>query len=129
MKILLVDDDLVFCDYFTAIAGGGHTVVVAHNALEASEATLEQNFDLIWLDLFLPAVNGFGLINELSSYADTQNIPIALCSSAPGQLTNINLEHFGVVDCFDKADLTPAKLTKILALYNFSFGEEESELG
>ena len=65
-KILLLEDDYnlseTVCEYFEE---EGFDVVCVHDGDDALSKIYEQNFDLLLLDVNVPDLNGFLLLNEL----------------------------------------------------------------
>ncbi len=66
--------------------------------------------DLILLDILLGGPDGFTLLNELGSYADTAEIPIIIVTSL--NLSLRDLSHYNVTAVLNKATMTPALIQK-----------------
>lgn len=66
--------------------------------------------DLILLDILLSGPDGFTLLNELGSYADTAEIPIIIVTSL--NLSLRDLPHYNVAAVLDKSAMTPALIQK-----------------
>lgn len=66
--------------------------------------------DLILLDILLSGPDGFTLLNELGSYADTAEIPIIIVTSL--NLSLRDLAHYNVAAVLDKSAMTPALIQK-----------------
>ncbi|HEY4362936.1 MAG TPA: response regulator [Bryobacteraceae bacterium] len=83
-KILIADDtdkgrELVK----TVLEGSGYHVFEARNGLEAVAGAREHMPDLIILDLHMPGLDGFGVIQELRGQKEFATTPImALTASA-----------------------------------------------
>ncbi|MDD3769885.1 MAG: response regulator transcription factor [Sulfuricurvum sp.] len=71
MKILLLEDDLVLGETIQEmlIEAGYHTLWVKDGA-EAAEKAFEQSFDLYVLDINVPELNGFDLLEGLREAQD-----------------------------------------------------------
>lgn len=81
-KILVIEDDTWLADYLAGIISkAGFEVEISHDGYSAIDKIDDNIPDVIVLDVFLPAANGFALLHELQSYSDTCNIPVVLCSS------------------------------------------------
>lgn len=83
-KILVADDKATSRELVrTVLENAGYTVVEASDGLEALRHARELGPDLIILDLHMPGLDGFGVIEELrrdENFADTP--VIALTASA-----------------------------------------------
>jgi CheY-like chemotaxis protein len=63
------------------IMGLASTVLRAHGGREAIAAARQELPDLIVLDLMMPEVNGFDVVEALSEYPDTARIPILVVTA------------------------------------------------
>jgi CheY-like chemotaxis protein len=70
--------------------------------------------DRIYLDLELGTRNGLTVLNELQSWSDTRTVPIALLSSDGRRLDIGDWRRYGVVEIFDKGELTPEMLNRAM---------------
>ncbi len=57
------------------------TLVGAANGREALQKIQEQQPDLVLLDLFMPELDGFGVMEALKSNPETRHIPIIIVSA------------------------------------------------
>ena len=83
-KILIADDKPTGREFVRAVLEqAGHTVIEAANGPEALSQAREHSPDLIVLDLHMPALDGFGVLQELKHDPHFANTPIiALTASA-----------------------------------------------
>jgi DNA-binding response OmpR family regulator len=77
-RILVVDDDAAgslepVCKY---LAAEGYTVDCVRNGREALEHLLRELPDLVILDLFMPHLDGGGLLEIMRSYLRLQTLPV-----------------------------------------------------
>ena len=81
MKVLVIEDDpdIAFLIQLH-LAGNGQEVVVAQRGDEAIEMAQLERPDLITLDILLPDVDGFTVLEELKSNPATQEIPVVVIS-------------------------------------------------
>jgi CheY-like chemotaxis protein len=85
MKIILVADDKAAGRELvrTVLEKSGYTVIEASDGMEAVRFARERNPDLIILDLHMPGLDGFGVIQELRRDELFATTPImALTASA-----------------------------------------------
>ncbi len=65
-RILVAEDHMVNQELFkTILVRLGHTVTLANNGREAFEATRKQQFDLIFMDVQMPEMNGYEASREI----------------------------------------------------------------
>lgn len=66
MKVLVAEDNSKMADLLSrALHRAGHSVLMAHDGLEALELGRSEECDVILLDLMLPHVDGFTIIRTL----------------------------------------------------------------
>jgi PAS domain S-box-containing protein len=82
LKVLVVDDDPRAVELIAVrILGLASTVLRAYGGREAIEAARRETPDLIVLDLMMPEVNGFDVVEALSGQEDTARIPILVVTA------------------------------------------------
>lgn len=70
---------------------------------------------LIFLDILLDGPDGFTLLHELVSYADTAQVPVVVVSSL--ELPAEELTPYGVVGVINKDKMTPREVREYVARY------------
>jgi two-component system response regulator CpxR len=66
LTLLLVDDDAELCEMMREFfEQNGHTLHCVRNGAEGLKRAVEQPYDLVILDVMLPGLNGFTLLNQL----------------------------------------------------------------
>jgi signal transduction histidine kinase/DNA-binding LacI/PurR family transcriptional regulator/CheY-like chemotaxis protein len=91
--VLVVDDDPGTLDLHSRLVKQiGCRAVTARNGREALEAIGEALPDLILLDLMMPEMDGFALLEELQGRESTRNIPVIIITARV--LSESDLEHF-----------------------------------
>lgn len=97
-KILIVDDEAVIRTLLTRILkGAGYAVTDAENGVEALEKIGTERFDLVLLDIMMPALDGWGVLARLRGRADA---PPVLVLSAYAEPDRALLE--GAIGCIRK---------------------------
>jgi PAS domain S-box-containing protein len=82
LKILVVDDDPKAVELIAArIQDLASTVIRAYGGSEAIESAKRELPDLIVLDLMMPEVNGFDVVEALRGYPETAHIPIMVVTA------------------------------------------------
>jgi CheY-like chemotaxis protein len=81
-RVLIVDDEIDHAEICaTLLRRRGYKVVVAMSGPDAVELAQSLKPDLILLDLFMPAVDGFATAASLHEHPDTQSVPIVFLSA------------------------------------------------
>lgn len=81
-KILIVDDNRMNRLLLArGIEQQGHQVAFAENGRQALEVIGREPFDLILLDVEMPELNGYGVLEQLHADHHLRNIPVIITSS------------------------------------------------
>ena len=106
-SLLLVDDDAVLCgmmrEFFSQL---GHEVEATHNGRDGLARALAHDFDLIVLDVMLPIVNGFTVLQQLRR---RKNTPVILLTARGNPKDRIHGLNTGADDYLPKP-FDPAEL-------------------
>ncbi|MDB5856219.1 MAG: hybrid sensor histidine kinase/response regulator [Herminiimonas sp.] len=80
--VLIVDDDPKAVEVIAAfLPSPAYAVVRAYGGLEAIAVALRLRPDLIFLDLMMPDVNGFDVVEALQGNPETESIPIVVVTA------------------------------------------------
>ncbi len=75
-NILVVDDDINICEVLReALEHMGHFVTVANHGREGLQRVMERSFDLVLLDLRMPVMGGFQMLQSLRTTVKS-NVPV-----------------------------------------------------
>jgi YesN/AraC family two-component response regulator len=81
-RILIVDDDPGILDMHSRLVEqAGRRAMTARNGLEALKLVEEQAPDLILLDLMMPEMDGFTVLDELRARESTRDIPVIILTA------------------------------------------------
>lgn len=84
-RILIVDDDEEITSMFSSFfSTRGYVTEVEHNGENALATTLVFKPNLIILDIMMPKINGFDVLDILKNTIKTSGIPILVLSSLSG---------------------------------------------
>ena len=72
MRLLVIEDERKLAEYLrSGLAGNGYVVDVAHEGIDGRHLALEGQYDLILLDVMLPGIDGFGVLEAIRRKGDT----------------------------------------------------------
>jgi DNA-binding response OmpR family regulator len=83
-RILFVDDDTDALEmYIKAVSLADHQADVASSALEGWELVKKNKYGLIFVDLNIPGISGFELIEKLAKDRRSKGVPVIVISAMP----------------------------------------------
>lgn len=80
----------------------GHTVVCAENGRIALELLREASFDLLLLDMEMPELDGFGVLEQLGADPKLRDLPVIVTSSLEGVANIARCIELGAEDYLHK---------------------------
>ncbi|MBU0636769.1 MAG: response regulator [Patescibacteria group bacterium] len=111
-KILIVEDDgMISSMYKIKLEIDGFKVIIANNGAEGLELIKKEQPDLVMLDVILPQIDGFSVLEELKKEESTKLIPVIMLTNLGTEEDKDKGEKMGAVDYLIKASLTPAQLS------------------
>lgn len=112
-KILFVDDTKMFQSiYKSKLMSEGYQVKTADNGLEAIKSLSEEKPDLILLDLNMPVMDGFKVLQAVKANPIFSSIPVMVFSSR-GQAEEIEKAvNLGADGYLVKTTTTPNEVVK-----------------
>jgi DNA-binding response OmpR family regulator len=116
-KILLVEDDPFLIDiYQKKLKDSGFKVEVAKDGEKALEILKEKNFDLMLLDIVLPRIDGWKILEEIREMKkekkDLEKMKILIWSNL-GEKEDIKKGlSLGAISYLIKANFTPSEVVR-----------------
>ena len=108
-KILLVeDDDALASVYQTRLEAEGFTLRRVPNGEDALASALEFKPDLILLDVMMPKVNGFDVLDILRNTPETTNVKVIMLTALSQDTDKQRAESLGVDDYLVKSQVVIA---------------------
>lgn len=93
-RVLVVDDNEANRDLLARrVRRQGHTVTVAEDGIRALELMGQEPFDLVLLDIMMPKMNGYQVLEHLKHDPNLRHIPVIVISA----VDDIN----SVVECIE----------------------------
>ena len=94
--LLMVDDNPQSQRYLARIVRlrSRHELGLANNGQEAIESIARRRPDLVFLDLYIPGIDGFELLGRLRHHPATAGLPVIVHSAVPfDEATQIRLRR------------------------------------
>lgn len=104
MSILIVDDDeLNRYTLARRLTRDGHTKLgMAGNGVEALAALRQDKFDLVLLDIMMPELDGFGVLEAMQADPGLAGIPVIVISANDDSANFVRAIELGAVDYLSK---------------------------
>ncbi len=111
-RILVVDDEKMVCEEFrNVLEDEGHQVDVALRGREAIEMVRQTSYDLVFLDVLMPQMEGREVFEQIKKISP---VPVAIMSGYMPPNKEKDVMALGAVACLSK----PFDLGKIRSLVN-----------
>ena len=112
-KILLVEDDIGLATvYKQRLEAEGFTLKHVPNGEEALSAALEFRPDLILLDVMMPKISGFDVLDILRNTPETTNMKIVMLTALSQPKDKERAEQLGVDDYLVKSQVVIADVVE-----------------
>ncbi len=111
IKVLVIEDDPSVAEmYRLRLEADGYDVVVGGDGEEGLQLAMSEAPDFIYLDLRLPKLDGFEVLERLRAAPATAQIPVIILSNYGDPETRERGLRLGALDFLVKADTTPGEL-------------------
>lgn len=105
--ILLVDDDqFITVVYSEGLEKAGYNVVTVHDGEAALESLRTSRPDLVLLDIIMPKVNGFEVLEAVQNDEALKTIPIIVLTNLSQASDQQEALRLGAVDFITKSDVS-----------------------
>ncbi len=112
VKILIIEDETMIASmYKTKLEQDGATVELADNGVDALKILKNNDFDLILLDIILPKMDGFQILEEIKKDKKTEKIPVVMLTNLSTEEDRKKGEEKGADDYWVKARFTPSQIS------------------
>ena len=99
MKVLVIEDEPSIQKVIKAnLSASGYTVIAAKNGEEGLELLHSDIPDLVLLDLMMPGISGWDVINKMKSEEQLSHIPVIVVTASVWGESESKLSDVGVVD-------------------------------
>ncbi|MBI2640466.1 MAG: response regulator [Candidatus Sungbacteria bacterium] len=112
-KVIIIDDDPFILDmYVLKFKERGFDIATAHDGKEGLKKAQEFKPDAILLDVVMPALDGFDVLQELKQGPETKDAKIILLTNL-GQKEEVERgTRLGADDYIIKAHFTPSEVVE-----------------
>jgi CheY-like chemotaxis protein len=116
IHVLIAEDDAFLADIMKrALAERGARVTVVHNGQEAIEALERETPALLLLDLLMPVVDGYGVLEHLRSARS--GVPVVILSNLSDKMNEEKCQKMGIHGYFVKSDIDEDQLWPLVEQY------------
>lgn len=113
LKVVLVEDDADYVEIYRQwLEHVGYQVFVAADGESGLDLIRRELPDLVYLDLRMPKLDGFGLLSELRADSRTTHVPVVMLSNYDEPELRQRGADLGVLEWIVKADVTPGALAE-----------------
>lgn len=112
-KVMVVEDDLTLAKiYKTKLTKSGFDVLHVCDGKQCLEEVNEFMPDIILLDIIIPKLDGFSVLQELKNNLRTKKIPVIMLTNLGQSEDRDKGKKLGACDYLVKSNFTPAELIK-----------------
>lgn len=116
--ILLVEDDEMLVDmYSLKFRDNGHDVITAGNGAEGLAAIKKSKPDIILLDIMMPQMDGFMVMEQLIKDPVFKKIPVFFLTNLKQEEDIEKGKKLGAIDYLVKSTMTPAQVLEKIDKY------------
>jgi len=110
-KILLIEDEeLIITLLQKKLEKEGYRISVARDGVEGIEKLKEDKPDLVLLDIVMPRMGGFEVMQEMRSDEDLRSIPIIIISNSGQPVELDRAKRMGARDWLIKTEFDPKEV-------------------
>lgn len=126
--IMIIDDDKMTCNLIKKVFDKKYDVVVAHNGKEAIELlngtdSLKNNISCIFLDLIMPVLDGFSVLDYLYDNNYLSKLPVIIISGNYDKETRARAYSYRIADMLEKpfnVQVVRHRIDNLINLYRTS---------
>ena len=126
--IMIIDDDKMTCNLIKKVFDKKYDVVVAHNGQEAIDLldngnSLKNNISCIFLDLIMPVLDGFSVLDYLNDNNFLSKLPVIIISGNYDKETRARAYSYRIADMLEKpfnVQVVRHRIDNLINLYRTS---------
>lgn len=102
-SLLVVDDDPVNRSMLSrSLEAGGHEVTTVESGAEALELVASQDFDVVLLDVVMPGMDGYQVLERLKDDPELRHLPVVMVTAVDDVASAIRCIELGADDYLSK---------------------------
>jgi CheY-like chemotaxis protein/phosphoribosyl 1,2-cyclic phosphodiesterase len=102
-RILVVDDEPGMVHFVkTVLSKDGYDILTAYDGVEALEVARREHPDLVLLDVMMPRMDGYAVLEELRATPGLSEIPVIMFTAKIGEADIVRSFEGGVTDYISK---------------------------
>ena len=110
-KILIIEDEEILLDLIQKrLTQEGYKIYIARNGEEGLEKIKEEKPDLILLDIVMPKMGGFEVMERINKDKEFKDIPIIIISNSGQPVELSRAKELGIKDWLIKTDFDPSEV-------------------
>lgn len=112
-RILMIEDEDVFIDIFGGkLQQDGFEMTFAKNGAWGLKEMENNDFDLVIVDMVMPAMGGEEIVTKMKLEEKTRNLPVVVLSASVDDETRRKIESLRISGFFVKTRITPGELSQ-----------------
>lgn len=113
ISVLLIEDqEEIINMYKMRLESDGFNVTIAKNGAWGLKMSKEKKFDIIIMDVLMPAMNGVEMLKEIKKESANMDVPIVVVSNSAQDQDISDAKSAGATSFLLKSQITPGKLIK-----------------
>jgi CheY-like chemotaxis protein len=107
-KILLIEDEELMIDLlYKKLIQEGYDVTVARNGEEGLKEMKENKPDIVLLDIIMPKMGGFEVLEAMHKDQELKKIPVVIISNSGQPVELDRAKELGAIDWLIKTEFDP----------------------
>lgn len=112
-KILIIEDEeMIRTMYEMKLKQDGFLVTSACNGAEGLDVIKQEKFDLILLDIIMPQIDGFAVLDEIRNGDSKCDTPVVMLTNLSTEDDRAKGEKLGATGYLVKSSMTPSQMSK-----------------
>lgn len=121
--IMIIDDDKMTCNLIKKVFENKYNIILVHNGMEAIEflKKTSDNICCVFLDLIMPVLDGFGVLDYLNDHNYLSKIPVIIISGNYDKETRNRAYSYRIADMLEKpfnVQVVRHRIENLITLYN-----------
>ena len=121
--VMIIDDDNMTCNLIKKVFENKYNIILAHNGMEAIEILkkTDENICCVFLDLIMPVLDGFGVLDYLNDHNYLSKIPVIIISGNYDKETRNRAYSYHIADMLEKpfnVQVVRHRIENFITLYN-----------